>query len=193
MALSEDQVIIIGAGPYGLAAAAHLRAAKVDTRVLGSPLQFWKNNMPAGMFLRSNWDASHISDPEARLTLDRYHEAQGTASERPIPLNRFIDYGLWFQQQVAPDLDQRQVEQIGRMNSRFRILLSDGAILRARRVVVAAGIAPFAYRPSTFAYVPPELASHSADHRDLSRFAGREVIVVGGGQSAIESAALLHD
>ena len=193
MALSEDQVIIIGAGPYGLAAAAHLRAAKVDTRVLGSPLQFWKNNMPAGMFLRSNWDASHISDPEARLTLDRYHEAHGTASERPIPLDRFIDYGLWFQQQVAPDLDQRQVVQIGRMNSRFRILLSDGAILRARRVVVAAGIAPFAYRPSTFAYLPPELASHSADHRDLSRFAGREVIVVGGGQSAIESAALLHE
>ncbi len=115
MALSEDQVIIIGAGPYGLAAAAHLRAAKVDTRVLGSPLQFWKNNMPAGMFLRSNWDASHISDPEARLTLDRYHEAQGTASERPIPLDRFIDYGLWFQRQVAPDLDQRQVVQIGRI------------------------------------------------------------------------------
>src|SRR5437867_2737584 len=193
MALSEHQVIIIGAGPYGLAAAAHLRAAKVDTRVLGRPLQFWKNNMPAGMFLRSNWDASHISDPQAELTLDRYHKAHGTASERPIPLDQFIEYGLWFQREVAPDLDQRQVVQIERVNSRFRILLEDGDILHAQRVVVAAGIAPFAYRPSTFDYIPQELASHSSVHRDFNRFAGREVIVVGGGQSAIESAALLHE
>jgi len=193
MALSEDQVIIIGAGPYGLAAAAHLKAANVDTRVLGTALQFWKNNMPAGMLLRSEWDASHISDPEAHLTLDRYHRTHGIHAERPIRLDQFIHYGLWFQQQVAPDLDERRVVRIDRVNSRFRILLEDGDALHARRVVVAAGIAPFAHRPPTFDHVPPEFASHSSDHRDFNQFAGRRVIVVGGGQSAIESAALLHE
>src|SRR6185503_3542472 len=41
--------------------------------------------------------------------------------------------------------------------------------------------------------LPPALASHSSEHRDLSRFTGQRVIVVGGGQSALETAALLHE
>jgi hypothetical protein len=39
----------------------------------------------------------------------------------------------------------------------------------------------------------PELVSHSSAHRDLSRFAGKRIVVIGGGQSALESAALLHE
>lgn len=38
-----------------------------------------------------------------------------------------------------------------------------------------------------------ELLSHSSDHHDLSHFKGREVIVIGGGQSALETAALLNE
>jgi len=55
-------VVIIGAGPYGLAAAAHLRAAGIEHRIFGEPLSFWRRHMPAGMFLRSAWEASHIVD-----------------------------------------------------------------------------------------------------------------------------------
>src|SRR5688572_11652195 len=112
MAMSDRQVIIIGAGPYGLAAAAHLRAARIETRVLGRALEFWKNQMPAGMLLRSSWDASHISDPQTSWTLDQYHSQLGLAREAPIGLDRFIDYGTWFQQQVVPDLDERRVMRI---------------------------------------------------------------------------------
>src|SRR5690348_8475242 len=101
MAYSDIQVAIIGAGPYGLAAAAHLRAAKVETHIFGRTMEFWKNNMPAGMLLQSSWDASQISDPERALTLDRYHGVHGLEPARPIPLVRFIDYAWWFQRQVA--------------------------------------------------------------------------------------------
>jgi pyridine nucleotide-disulfide oxidoreductase len=59
--------------------------------------------------------------------------------------------------------------------------------------VVAGGIAPFAWRPPQFEKLPPSLASHSADHRDLGRFAGQQVVVIGGGQSAMESAVLLSE
>src|SRR5690348_13926276 len=65
-------VVIIGAGPYGLAAAAHLRAAGVEARVFGEAMAFWARQMPAGMLLRSYWDASHIADPARDLTLDAY-------------------------------------------------------------------------------------------------------------------------
>src|SRR5438094_5908978 len=137
MARTGCQVAVIGAGPYGLAAVSHLRAAGIETRVFGRALEFWKNNMPAGMLLRSPWAASHISDPSGRLTLDRYHALHGASPVRPISLERFIDYGVWFQGRVAPDLDERQVVRVETSNGSFRLCLEDGEVLHSQRVVVA--------------------------------------------------------
>src|ERR1041385_6687120 len=55
MASINCQVAIIGAGPYGLSAAAHLRAAQTEVRIFGKPMDFWRNGMPDGMVLRSPW------------------------------------------------------------------------------------------------------------------------------------------
>ena len=112
MPMPECEVSIIGAGPYGLAVAAHLRAAKIETRVFGRAMEFWKNNMPTGMLLRSSWDASHISDPSGMLTLDHYHDWLGMHPATRLSLDRFVNYGLWFQKQVVSDLDERQVLQV---------------------------------------------------------------------------------
>src|SRR5919206_524140 len=68
-----------------------------------------------------------------------------------------------------------------------------GAGWRAGGSFFPAGMAPFARRPAAFNELPAELATHASAHRDLSRFAGKRVVVVGGGQSALESAALLHE
>ena len=193
MARTGCQVAVIGAGPYGLAAVSHLRAAGIETRVFGRALEFWKNNMPAGMLLRSPWAASHISDPSGRLTLDRYHALHGASPVRPISLERFIDYGVWFQGRVAPDLDERQVVRVETSNGSFRLCLEDGEVLHSQRVVVATGIAKFANRPPLFDHLPAALATHSSEHRDFRPFAGKEVIVVGGGQSAVECAVLLSE
>jgi len=193
MKMSSCQVAVIGAGPYGLAAAAHLKSAHVETWVFGESMEFWRKQMPVGMLLRSPWDASHIADPDNALTLDQYQAERGVRLTRPVPLDDFVQYGQWFQRQVAPDLDARRVARIEHLSNRFRLVLGDGDTVEAQRVIVAAGIGAFAHRPPGFAELPLSLASHASDHRDLSCFAGRRVVVVGGGQSAIESAALLHE
>ena len=41
--MTDTNVAIVGAGPYGLAAAAHLRRAGVEVRVIGQPMSFWQN------------------------------------------------------------------------------------------------------------------------------------------------------
>ncbi len=187
-------VVVIGAGPYGLSAAAHLRGITgLQTRVFGEPMSFWKQNMPAGMFLRSPWSATHIADPKGTLTLDAYAAAQKTNLPKPIPLDSFIDYGRWFQKQAAPDLDTRKIRQVEIGPDGFRVTTEDGEPLNARRVVVATGIAPLAWKPPAFDGLPESLVSHACDHSDLSRFAGKRVFVVGAGQSALETAALLHE
>jgi FAD-dependent urate hydroxylase len=193
MTMSRFEVVIVGAGPYGLAGAAHLRAAKVETRVFGEPMYFWQQQMPMGMCLRSSWDACHISDPAHALTLDEYQNTQGIELRRPVPLEEFIEYGRWFQLHVVPDLERRRVARIEPTSAGFQLALEDGESVGAQRVVVAAGIGPFAYRPPEFSGLPKCLASHSCDHSDLRCFAGQQVVVVGGGQSAVETAVLLHE
>lgn len=188
----DTDIVIIGAGPHGLAAAAHLRRAGVECRVFGKPMSFWRG-MPTGMLLRSNWTATCIAEFDGPLSLDSYCAVTGTQLSTPVPLDRFIDYGTWVQAQVAPDVDERSVLRLASDGSAFVLALSDGSDLRARRVVVAAGIEAFAHRPAIAAGLPAELASHTADHRDFAPFAGRRVLVVGGGQSALESAALLFE
>ena len=192
--MTACDVVVVGAGPYGLSAAAHLRTVQgLELRVFGEPMSFWERQMPAGMLLRSPWAGSHISDPKGELTLDAYHATSNNHLSAPIPIDRFIGYGHWFQRHAVPDVDRRRVTDIKVESGSFRLALEDGETLKARRVVIATGIASFARRPEPFRELPSSLVSHTSEHRDLSRFAGKQVVVVGGGQSALESAAMMHE
>ena len=187
------EVAVIGAGPYGLAAASHLRERGADVRVFGEALDFWRKQTPIGMLLRSPYHGSDIGDPKAALTLQDYERSLGTQLPFPIPVERFIDYGRWFQLQAVPDLDPREVWRVEPGRERFRVVTSDGDTFDAKRVVVAAGVGTFAWHPPEFGDLGPDVVSHSLDHHDLSFLADRKVAVIGGGQSALESAALLHE
>lgn len=190
---TDTHVAIVGAGPYGLAAAAHLRGSGVEPLVFGTPMESWERHMPAGMRLRSGWSACHISDPRGALTLDAFEDEIGRRIERPVPIADFVEYGRWFQREIAPAPDHRKITFIRRTASGLQLELEDGDSLRARRVIVATGIASFARWPALFTSLPDGLVTHSAEHRTFTRFAGRRVLVVGGGQSALESAALLAE
>jgi hypothetical protein len=170
-----------------------LRAAGVDARVFGEPMAFWQRQMPSGMCLRSNWGASHIADPRRELTLDEYCRQNGDHISKPIPLNSFVDYGLWYQRRAVPDLDERLVRNVEIDARGFKVLLADGEEFTSRRVVVASGISAFSARPAEFAGIPSALVSHTSEHNDLRKFKGRVIVVIGAGQSALESAALFNE
>jgi cation diffusion facilitator CzcD-associated flavoprotein CzcO len=200
--MTDTDVTIIGAGPYGLAAAAHLKSIKgLEVRVFGEPMGFWEKQMPSGMILRSAWTATHIASPDGRLSLEDYQNSTGELLSKkgahgkpdPVKIEGFIRYGQWYQSQVVPELDRRNVSEVRSAKNGFRITLADGESFSSRRVVIAAGIAAFAWKPPEFANVPGALASHASEHRDLKKFAGKNVLVVGSGQSALESAALIHE
>jgi hypothetical protein len=189
----ELDVIVIGAGPYGLSAGVHLKSKGLTVRVFGQPMEFWGNKMPQGMLLRSPRVASNLSDPDSAFTLDAYEAASGKPPAAPLPLETFVEYGLWFRHQIDSELDTRSVEQVNREDDAFHVTLEDGEKLRCRRVVVAAGIGPFQRKPAVFRQLPSSQISHCYEGRKIHEFSGKSVVVIGAGQSALESAALLHE
>jgi len=191
--MKKHDVVIIGAGPYGLSTAAHLQGAGVEPYVIGQPMSFWKQNMPEGMFLRSQVEASNIDAPQKSLSIYAYEKAIGRKLPNPLPIDDFISFGEWFQKQALPNVDRRMVTSVARNGSGFNVTFADGDRISGKAVVLALGIGLFKYRPEEFAGVPAELAPHSSEFRALAPFKGQRVAILGKGQSALESAALLHE
>jgi thioredoxin reductase len=189
---NSDMTVVIGAGPYGLSVAAHLRAQNIPTLIFGKPMEFWQK-MPPEMYLKSFWSAASLSAPDGKYSLNHYAAATNQQEQRPIPLPFFLDYCRWFQEHMVPDIDPTFVQSLTRDGRSFHLDLADGRSIKAGKVVVATGIAPFAHIPDYARNLPPTLASHTQEHTDMSPFKGRNVAVIGRGQSALEYAALLHE
>jgi len=187
------EVAVVGAGPYGLSVAAHLDHAGLSTRVFGEPMGFWRHNMPNGMMLRSPWRGTHLSSPDDSHSLDVYAAAHEVDDTKLLALRDFIAYGEWFQRHAVPQVDSRAVTLIEATSDGFSVTLPDGEVVTADRVVVATGLRNQEYRPDMFAGLPATLVSHSCAHDDLGIFRGKHVAVIGRGQSACESAALLAE
>jgi FAD-dependent urate hydroxylase len=187
-------VAIVGAGPYGLSVAAHLRAANVNFRHFGIPMHQWRAAMPRGMYLKSQGFASNLSDPDGTHTLASFCGATGRRYADyglPVPLDVFVAYGDWFAGELASGLEQTLVTGLDGREGAFELSLADGRTATARRVVLAIGVEHFAHRPATLC--GQASITHSSELTDPAIFSGMRIAVVGAGQSALESAALLRE
>jgi thioredoxin reductase len=198
MAISSTSVdvAIIGAGPYGLSLAAHLRARGVEHRIFGEPMGAWKHNMPVGMLLKSYPWATCLSDPKSELTLKRFCTERALPYHdelMPLPLSRFIEYGEAFQMRYVPLVERKILMALEPGAGGLRASFDDGETVHARRVVVAVGLHPFKRLPREAERLPAELRSHSGEYGALEPLDGKDVIVVGSGSSATDLAALIHE
>lgn len=188
-------VAIVGAGPYGLSLAANLSAARVGFRIFGTPMAFWSAIARAGAarYLKSFCFGTNIDVPEAGYGFSEWSEALGLESFEPCSMRQFVDYGLWVQERCVTGLERQDVTTIRRDGSAFHLTLADGETLRARRVVLATGLSGFDHLPRPFSSLPSEVCTHTVRVTEYAGFAGHSVAVIGGGQSALEAAALLRE
>jgi hypothetical protein len=189
-------VAIIGAGPYGVSIAAHLREKGIDHRIFGDPLRMWQQHMPPGMMLKSDGKSSDICDPRRSLTLEEFCRGAGIEyhpTQLPVKIETFIAYGLEFQRRFASRVELRHLVQLDRRDAHFILHFDDGELLTAKHVILAVGMMAFKFVPEGFAHLPSSLVSHSSDFGSLAPLNGREVAIIGAGSSALDLAALLYE
>ena len=188
---------IIGAGPYGLSIAAHLRAKGHSYRIYGTPMESWRDFMPKGMILKSEPFASNLWDPDRRFTFQRYCQAQHIPYEpigRPLTLELFVKYAEWFRQNTREEPVEVAVTRIRRKSGGgFALELAGGQQIRSHRVVLATGHMAYAVLPHELRGISAPRVVHSSRMADVAHYANRDVTVIGGGQSSLETAAILRE
>jgi FAD-dependent urate hydroxylase len=191
--VDRTDLLVIGAGPYGYAAAAFARENGMHVRMVGRPMAFWREQMPAGMFLRSGIDW-HL-DAAGEHTFEAYFEDRGLRREElePIPLAVFLDYTEWFREHKALSAEERLLSGLARADGSFIATFEDGSTIAADTVLAAPGIRHFPCLPHWYDAIPPDRRAHTSDLVSFDDLAGSRVVVIGGRQSAYEWAALLCD
>jgi thioredoxin reductase len=190
------EVAIVGAGPYGLSIAAYLRSHSVPFRIFGPAMDTWISHMPKGMCLKSDGFASDLYDPECAFTLKAFCAERGIPYKDmglPVRLETFAAYGVAFSERMVPELENKVVQGVQRDRDGFVLQLGNGETCKARRVILAVGITHFEYVPDSLAKLPVEFVSHSARHSEPGKLKGNDVVVIGGGASALDLAGLLHE
>jgi cation diffusion facilitator CzcD-associated flavoprotein CzcO len=184
------EVAIIGAGPYGLSLAAHLRARGIRYRIFGDPMRFWRD-MPIGVNLKSLAFATNIYVPERGHTFPRWCLERGLEDFEPCTMQSFAAYGCDMQKRFVPELEEVFVTNVSRGTREFEITLANGERFSAARVVSCTGLSGLSYTPTLLQDLGPQRMRHTFDISDYSEFKNKKVAVIGAGASAIEAGALV--
>ena len=192
MSKHETDLLVIGAGPFGLAVAAQASHSSIEHLVVGRPMEFWRKSMPAGMYLRSACDW-HL-DPAGIHTIEKFLEERGQTAKdvEPLSLEFYLSYAEWFQKQKRITTLPLQIERLEVADDGFTAITAAGDTIHARNVVIAPGFTHFTNIPAELkSRVPAGRFIHTCDFVDFSAARDRRYLIIGGRQSAFEWAALL--
>lgn len=198
--LLATDVLIVGAGPYGISLSYDLHCAGVDFLVVGEPFSLWRRHVSSVMSLRSDVNASQVFARDGRFSLREFLKSSYPADETArlarerIPVGVFRRYVDWILARLPyRPLEQKVIRLEERDEGGFLAELADGRRIAARRVVLASGIESHRTLPEVLRPMSPERVLHSWRVGEVESVRNQKLLIVGGGQSAAELIAHLAE
>ena len=194
MPIVNCDLLVIGAGPYGVATAAYAKSRGLDVIVCGKFMEFWKRSMPDGLFLRSD-EKWHLDAEQIHTFKEFIKEAAYTKEQiEPIPISVFLEYADWFRDRRGLEIRDCYVTALSGSEGAFKAKTDSDHAVAANRVVVAPGYRCFRKLPDDVLKLLPDGSfKHTSDHKNFEELKGKRYLIIGGRQSAYESAALIAE
>lgn len=164
------QLLIIGAGPYGLALGLYAQQHKIDYLIVGKIMGFWEHNMPTGMQLRTpvDWGNDHNL-------------------EKPILREDFMAIIRSSISQKKLRVDNQWVKSVDSIDGNFSVQMENDETIIAEQVIIATGYNSYQRIPEEFSKILPKgRYSHNSEHTNFQNFKGKRCIIIGGRQGAFE-------
>ena len=187
--VTRVEVVVIGAGPGGLAAAAALQSRGVDVLVLD-------RSPNVGSSWRTHYDRLHLHTPRRWSGLPGYPIPRrfGRWVARDDVVRYLEEYAAHHRLRLRLGCAVTRVERGRPAAARWVVTLEDGTTVEAEHVVVATG-----YNHTPVVPDWPGLATFTGevvrakDYRNGRPYAGRDVLVVGTGNTGTEIATDLAE
>jgi cation diffusion facilitator CzcD-associated flavoprotein CzcO len=184
--VDDNDTIIVGAGPAGLAVAAALRKRNV-------PFDILERNNSVGSSWRRQYDRLHLHTPKRHSALPFMPFAKS------FPRYPSRDQVVEYLENYARAFDVRpefgvDVSHCARGAGDHWQLVTNRGVRRARRLIVASGFSRLPHRPAWLGlgeFAGPVL--HSSEYVNGRRFRSQRVLVVGFGNSGAEIALDLSE
>lgn len=192
-------VLIIGAGPYGIAIALELYRLRIPFLIHGEIFSLWHKHTLTDASLRSDVHVSEVFTKDRRFRLDRHlHQTLPAEQARQIcggrvPVRLFRDYLQQVARQLPFPVASERIVNVGHdRHANFRAITESGRDIVASQIVLACGIESHRSMPYCLAKLNDDRVAHSWQVDRYEHVRDQRVLVVGSGQSAAETIALLR-
>jgi cation diffusion facilitator CzcD-associated flavoprotein CzcO len=142
------------------------------------------------MILRSAWSETSLAAPDESGEILNWARQEGVDTSGPVSLQAFLAYAKWFEERFVRDVRPEDVIRIEARGDGFAVWADGQAPVHAQTVVIAVGVTPFIYLPRPLDEVDDPRVTPPLDPGELARLSGERVLVIGGGQAALESAGI---
>ena len=196
----KTNILIVGAGPYGLSLANYLAYQKKDFIIVGKSMELWREHTFDNMDLRSDVATSTIIHPENKYSFENYCAKNGHSIEDlkgMLPVTTFRHYLNWCEKSYDFKVQKDYVVKVETKNGKFTSKLKSGVKIESEKIVFATGVAHHLNIPEEIKSNAKKSGSkklkilHSYDTAGIAKLKKKNVLVIGAGQSAAESIDVL--
>ncbi len=196
--MEKTDILIIGAGPYGIGLANELQHQGLDFRICGQPFSLWLKHTLDNLVLKTSWHTSEIFSRDHRFSVvnflrTHYPRDWKKKLAAPVPIGLYREYIQTVLSEISFPVDESFVTQLENRDGHFLAVLDSGKKIEARQVIIATGIEPHRYLPDALCTLPRDKVIHSWYTNQYSDLQNKDIIVIGRGQSAGDAIQYLKE